>query len=32
MIEGEVVQEVVKMDKTNIWYGYKRIAVMCRRD
>ncbi len=31
MIAGEVVQAVVTMATTNPWYGYKRIAVMCRR-
>jgi hypothetical protein len=27
----EVVRAVVKMATDNPWYGYKRIAVMCRR-
>ena len=31
MIAGDVVQAVVAMATTNPWYGYKRIAVMCRR-
>lgn len=31
MIADEVVQAVVEMATTNPWYGYKRIAVMCRR-
>jgi putative transposase len=30
-IPGEVVEAVVKMATDNPWYGYKRIAVMCRR-
>jgi len=30
-IADEVVQAVVAMATTNPWYGYKRIAVMCRR-
>jgi len=30
-IADEVVQAVVTMATTNPWYGYKRIAVMCRR-
>jgi putative transposase len=30
-IAGEVVQAVVSMATANPWYGYKRIAVMCRR-
>ena len=30
-ISEEVVQAVVKMATDNPWYGYKRIAVMCRR-
>jgi len=29
--EPHVVQAVVTMAQTNPWYGYKRIAVMCRR-
>jgi putative transposase len=31
VIAGEVVQAVVTMATANPWYGYKRIAVMCRR-
>jgi transposase InsO family protein len=31
MIADAVVQAVVEMATTNPWYGYKRIAVMCRR-
>jgi putative transposase len=31
MIAGEVVEAVVTMATENPWYGYKRIAVMCRR-
>jgi hypothetical protein len=31
MIAEEVVQAVVTMATANPWYGYKRIAVMCRR-
>jgi putative transposase len=31
-IDAEVVQAVVKKAQDNPWYGYKRIAVMCRRD
>jgi transposase InsO family protein len=31
MIADEVVQAVVEMATANPWYGYKRIAVMCRR-
>jgi hypothetical protein len=31
MIANEVVQAVVEMATANPWYGYKRIAVMCRR-
>ncbi|MCK4626604.1 MAG: hypothetical protein KAV00_14900, partial [Phycisphaerae bacterium] len=27
----EVVEAVVTMARSNPWYGYKRIAVMCRR-
>lgn len=30
-IREEVVQAVLKMATDNPWYGYKRIAVMCRR-
>jgi putative transposase len=30
-IREEVVRAVVKMATDNPWYGYKRIAVMCRR-
>jgi hypothetical protein len=30
-IPGEVVEAVVTMATDNPWYGYKRIAVMCRR-
>lgn len=30
-IADEVVQAVVAMATANPWYGYKRIAVMCRR-
>jgi putative transposase len=30
-IADEVVQAVVEMAIANPWYGYKRIAVMCRR-
>ena len=30
-IADEVVEAVVAMATTNPWYGYKRIAVMCRR-
>jgi putative transposase len=30
-ISDEVAQAVVKMATNNPWYGYKRIAVMCRR-
>jgi transposase InsO family protein len=30
-IPDEVVQAVVTMATNNPWYGYKRIAVMCRR-
>jgi putative transposase len=31
-IPPEVVQPVVQMAQENPWYGYKRIAVMCRRE
>ena len=31
-IPQEVIDAVVKMATENPWYGYKRIAVMCRRD
>jgi transposase InsO family protein len=30
-IADEVVEAVVRMATENPWYGYKRIAVMCRR-
>jgi len=30
-VADEVVQAVVQMATANPWYGYKRIAVMCRR-
>ena len=30
-IPAEVAEAVVEMATTNPWYGYKRIAVMCRR-
>ena len=30
-IPDEVVSDVVRMATANPWYGYKRIAVMCRR-
>ena len=30
-LADEVVTAVVTMATTNPWYGYKRIAVMCRR-
>jgi hypothetical protein len=30
-ILDEVVEAVVTMATDNPWYGYKRIAVMCRR-
>lgn len=30
-IADEIVQAVVEMATENPWYGYKRIAVMCRR-
>jgi transposase InsO family protein len=30
-IPAEIVATVVKMATANPWYGYKRIAVMCRR-
>ncbi len=30
-VPGHVVEWVVTMARTNPWYGYKRIAVMCRR-
>jgi len=30
-IPGEVVIAIVRMAQDNPWYGYKRIAVMCRR-
>ena len=30
-IAEQVVQAVVTMATQNPWYGYKRIAVMCRR-
>ena len=31
MIEQHVIETVVKMATENPWYGYQRIAVMCRR-
>lgn len=31
LIPDEIVQAVVDMATSNPWYGYKRIAVMCRR-
>jgi transposase InsO family protein len=31
MIAAEVIEAVVTMATANPWYGYKRIAVMCRR-
>ena len=31
-IPESIVQAVVKKATDNPWYGYKRIAVMCRRD
>lgn len=31
-IDDEVVQAVVAMATVNPWHGYKRIAVMCRRE
>jgi len=31
-IPEPIVQAVVKMAQDNPWYGYKRIAVMCRRE
>ena len=31
-IPEPIVQAVVKMSQDNPWYGYKRIAVMCRRE
>ncbi len=31
-IPEPIVQAVVKMAQHNPWYGYKRIAVMCRRE
>jgi putative transposase len=31
-IPEEIVQAVVKMATGNPWYGYQRIAVMCRRE
>ena len=30
-IPPEIIQAVVPMAKANPWYGYQRIAVMCRR-
>jgi len=30
-IPDQIVGAVVKMARDNPWYGYKRIAVMCRR-
>ena len=32
MIPDEILTAVVKMATENPWYGYKRIAVMCRRE
>ena len=31
-IDPQIVTAVVAMAKDNPWYGYKRIAVMCRRE
>jgi hypothetical protein len=31
VIDERIVQTVVKMATENPWYGYQRIAVMCRR-
>ena len=31
-IRLEVIEAVVKMATENPWYGYQRIAVMCRRE
>jgi transposase InsO family protein len=31
VVEPQVVEAVVKMATENPWYGYRRIAVMCRR-
>ncbi len=31
-VPEEIVRAVVKMAQDNPWHGYKRIAVMCRRD
>ena len=31
MVAEEIVTAVVTIATTNPWYGYKRIAVMCRR-
>jgi len=31
-IPGPIVQAVIDMATANPWYGYKRIAVMCRRE
>lgn len=31
-VAEDVAQAVLKMSRDNPWYGYKRIAVMCRRD
>jgi len=31
-ITTEIVEAVVTMAKENPWYGYKRIAVMCRQE
>jgi len=31
VIADEVIEAVVTMATTNPWYGYKRIAIMCRR-
>ena len=32
VIPEEVIQAVVRMATANPWYGYQRIAVMCRRE
>jgi hypothetical protein len=31
-VPAEIANAVVKMAEDNPWYGYKRIAVMCRRE
>ena len=31
-IPEEIIQAVVRMATANPWYGYQRIAVMCRRE